>query len=136
MKDWFRVARRELLAGVTLGVILATIGFARIEIWQEMASRKATAFGMSLGHDYSCVLDGVTKLEKCGVLDPHMVAATVAVALLGVVLFGTLAGAMLPFGLRRLGLDPASASAPLIATFVDMMGLIIYFNVALYLLLP
>jgi magnesium transporter len=135
LRDWWRVAGRELGAGVTLGLILALIGFARIEGWQYMADNDVSAFGMSLGHDYSCVVEGVQRLTRCGVLDSHMVALTVALSLLGVVMLGTLVGAMLPFGLRRLGLDPASASAPLIATFVDMMGLIIYFNVALYLLL-
>jgi magnesium transporter len=82
------------------------------------------AFGMHLGHDYGA--NG---------LNPHLVALTVAISLVGVVTFGTLAGAMLPFVMRRLGFDPASASAPFIATFVDVTGLIIYFNVALHLLL-
>jgi magnesium transporter len=135
LKDWLRVAGREMGAGVTLGVILAAIGFARIELWQSMAYNKWSALGMHLGHDYSCVSDGVQHIARCGVINPHLVALTVAFSLLGVVTFGTLAGAMLPFALRRLGLDPASASAPLIATFVDMTGLIIYFNVALHLLL-
>jgi magnesium transporter len=72
---------------------------------------------------------------RCGVMNADLVAVTVALSLIGVVTFGTLAGAMLPFLMRRLGFDPASASAPFIATFVDVTGLIIYFNVALHLLL-
>jgi magnesium transporter len=88
-----------------------------------------------VGHDYSCVSQGVGHVMRCGVVNPHLVALTVAISLVGVVTFGTLAGAMLPFIMRRLGFDPASASAPFIATFVDVTGLIIYFNVALHLLL-
>jgi magnesium transporter len=65
----------------------------------------------------------------------HLLALTVGFSLLGVVMFGTLVGSMLPFAFRRLGFDPASASAPFIATFVDVTGLIIYFNVALHILL-
>lgn len=94
-----------------------------------------SAFGVSLGHDYSCVAEGVARLTRCGLVNPHLVALTVAISLVGVVMFGSLAGAMLPFLMRRLGFDPASASAPFIATFVDVTGLIIYFNVALHLLL-
>jgi magnesium transporter len=135
LKDWWQVALRELSTGLTLGVILAVIGFLRIELWQWMAERHMSAFGMALGHDYSCVSEGLARVARCGVVDPHMVALTVALSLVGVVMFGTLAGAMLPFLMRRLGFDPASASAPFIATFVDVTGLIIYFNVALHLLL-
>jgi magnesium transporter len=124
LRDWWQVALRELSTGLTLGVILAVIGFARIELWQSMHVHGWTALGMRLGHDYGA--NG---------LSPHLVALTVAISLVGVVMFGTLAGAMLPFIMRRLGFDPASASAPFIATFVDVTGLIIYFNVALHLLL-
>lgn len=124
LRDWWRVAVREIGTGLTLGIILAVIGFARIELWQWLNVHDITAFGMHLGHDYGA--NGI---------NPHLVALTVAISLLGVVTFGTLAGAMLPFIMRRLGFDPASASAPFIATFVDVTGLIIYFNVALHLLL-
>jgi magnesium transporter len=124
LRDWWRVSLREIATGLTLGVILATIGFLRIELWQSMHMHQWVAFGMHLGHDYGA--NG---------LNPHLVALTVAISLVGVVTFGTLAGAMLPFVMRRLGFDPASASAPFIATFVDVTGLIIYFNVALHLLL-
>jgi magnesium transporter len=104
LRDWWRVVRRELAAGVSLGTTLAAIGFLRIELWQA-------AFGLYGEHHLS-------------------VALTVAVSLLGVVTWGTLAGSMLPLFLRRLGFDPASASAPLVATFVDVSGIVIYFTVA------
>ena len=104
LRDWWRVAHREVASGLGLGVILGSIGVARILVWQR-------AF-----HTYG----------------PHAgsVAATVGLSLVGVVLWGCLAGSMLPFLLRRLGLDPASASAPFVATLVDVSGLIIYFTVA------
>jgi magnesium transporter len=135
LRDWWRVAGREVMTGLTLGLILAVIGFARIELWQTMAHNGWSAFGVALGHDYSCVSRGAALTAQCGVVNPDLVALTVALSLIGVVTFGTLAGAMLPFVMRRLGFDPASASAPFIATFVDVTGLIIYFNVALHLLL-
>jgi magnesium transporter len=129
LKDWWRVGMRELGAGVTLGIILAFIGFLRIELWQSMFEHGWTAFGMHLGHNYA--QNGL----NAHALNPHIVALTVAISLLGVVMFGTIAGALLPFAMRKFGFDPASASAPLIATFVDVAGLMIYFNVALHLLL-
>jgi magnesium transporter len=104
LKDWFLIVRRELATGLALGIILAAIGFIRITAWQR------------LFHTY-------------GSYYPQ-VAATVAVSLVGVVMWGTLAGAMLPFVIRKLGFDPASASAPFVATLVDVSGLIIYFSVA------
>ena len=124
LRDWWRVAGREVSTGLTLGLLLAFIGFLRIELWQWMHVHQVSAFGVMLGHDYG---------EHN--INPHLVALTVAVSLVGVVTFGTLAGAMLPFAMRKLGFDPASASAPFVATFVDVTGLIIYFNVALHLLL-
>lgn len=104
IRDWWRIMRRELSAGLALGVILAVIGLIRILVWQA-------AFH-TYGEHY------------------FQVAATVAVSLIGVVTWGTLAGSMLPFVIRRLGFDPASASAPFVATLVDVSGLMIYFNVA------
>jgi magnesium transporter len=104
LRDWWIVAWREIRSGLVLGVVLASIGFARILVWQ--------AVGGTYGEHYL------------------LVAATVALSLIGVVLFGTLAGSMLPFLLRRAGVDPASASAPFVATLVDVTGLVIYFTVA------
>ncbi len=107
--DWFRVVRRELSTGLSLGLILGGIGFLRIALWQYLH-----IFDYGQYH--------------------WLVAATVAGALVGVVLWGSIAGAMLPFLLRRCGLDPATASAPFVATLVDVTGLLIYFNVALVVL--
>ena len=109
LRDWLQVVRRELQSGISLGLILGTIGFLRIALWQELH-----IFNYGPYH--------------------WLVACTVAIALVGVVLWGSLAGAMLPFLLRRCGLDPATASAPFVATLVDVTGLLIYFNVALYVL--
>jgi len=105
IKDWFFVIKRELVTGLTLGSILAVIGFFRIFVWQ-MAS-----------HIYG----------------EHWfyVAITVSISLIGVVLWGTLMGSMLPFILKKLGFDPASSSAPFVATLVDVTGLVIYFSVAI-----
>ena len=104
LRDWFRVMRRELLAGLLLGSILGTIAFVRIALWP-------------------------TRVQLYG--EHYLrVALTVGTALVGVVMFGTVTGSMLPFVLRRLGFDPAVASAPFVATLVDVTGLIIYFTVA------
>ncbi len=108
LKDWFRIVRRELAAGLWLGLILATLGFLRVVGWQF-------AFD-SYGDHYL------------------RIALTVAFSLLGVVTWGTVSGSMLPFVIRRLGFDPASASAPFVATLVDVSGLVIYFNVGRFLL--
>jgi magnesium transporter len=104
LRDWFRVVRRELGAGLALGSILGSIGLSRILLWQ--------VFFKTYGEHYI------------------LVGLTVAMSLIGVVTFGTLAGSLLPFVLRRLGFDPASASAPFVATLVDVTGLIIYFTTA------
>lgn len=104
LRDWWRVLRREVGAGLGLGIILGTIGLARILLWQ------------AIGGTY-----GVHYLR---------IAMTVAFSLVGVVLWGSVAGSMLPFVLRRAGFDPASASAPLVATLVDVTGLVIYFTIA------
>jgi magnesium transporter len=105
LRDWWRVAVRELPSGLTLGAILGAVGVVRIVLWQQLG-----------WYDY-------------GVHWP-LVAATVGLSLVGVVTFGSLTGSMLPFLLRRLGFDPASASAPFVATLVDVTGLVIYFTVA------
>jgi len=104
LRDWWRVVRREFITGIGLGLVLAVIGFTRIVVWERIF------------HTYG----------------PHYVgvATSVAASLIGVVLWGTIAGSMLPFILRRLGFDPASASAPFVATLVDVSGLVIYFSMA------
>jgi magnesium transporter len=109
VKDWWRVLLREIPTGLTLGSILGVIGFIRIIAWEHF-------------HIYE--------------YGPHylLVALTIGLSLIGIVAFGSLAGSMLPFLLKRIGFDPASASAPFVATLVDVTGLIIYFSVA-YLIL-
>jgi magnesium transporter len=104
LRDWFRVFRREVVVGFLLGVLLGCIGICRILVWPN----RATIY---------------TEHYK-------IVAVTIACSLVGVVLFGSLAGSMLPFVLRKLKFDPASASAPFVATLVDVTGLVIYFTVA------
>ena len=107
--DWWKVALRELPSGIILGSILGVLGVIRIIVWQNMGL-----------YDYGR-----------GGIPYYLVANTVFFALVGIVTFGTLTGSMLPFLLRRMGFDPASASAPFVATLVDVTGLIIYFTVAL-----
>jgi magnesium transporter len=103
-RDLLTVIRREVFIGLVLGTVLAAIGCARILLWQQFFDSYGThAFAL---------------------------AATVSVALVGVVLWGTLIGSVLPFLLRAIKLDPATASAPFVATLVDVTGLIIYFTVA------
>jgi len=104
IRDWWRIMRREVATGLSLGVILATLGLARILGGHAFFG----SYGAHYGH----------------------VAASVALSLLGVVAWGTVMGSMLPFAVRRAGFDPAIASAPLVATLVDVSGLLIYFNVA------
>ncbi|MGE5099999.1 MAG: magnesium transporter [Deltaproteobacteria bacterium] len=105
LRDWWRIAVRELPTGLILGAILGVIGFFRILAWQKLGF-----FDYGAHHT--------------------LVALTVGCSLVGIVTFGSLAGSMLPFILRRLGFDPASASAPFVATLVDVTGLVIYFSVA------
>jgi len=109
LRDWWRVALRELPTGICLGAILGTIGVARIALWQFLGF-----------YNYG----------------PHwpLIALTVGTALTAIVGFGSLTGSLLPFALQRLGFDPASASAPFVATLVDVTGLVIYFSVALLIL--
>ncbi|PYI86564.1 MAG: magnesium transporter [Verrucomicrobia bacterium] len=111
LRDWWRVAGREIQAGLSLGAILGTIGTLRVALW-------------------SIVGEKYFHRELYG---PHwpLVAITVGLALVGVVLWGSLSGSMLPFVLRRVGADPATSSAPFVATLVDVTGLIIYFSIAL-----
>lgn len=104
LADWWRVMRREILSGLLLGLILGGLGFLRVCTWQ--------AFAHAYGDHWL------------------LVAVVVSLSLIGVVLWGSLVGSMLPFLLRRLGADPASSSAPFVSTLVDVTGLIIYFTVA------
>lgn len=104
LSDWWRIMRREIFSGLFLGTLLGAIGFLRISLW--------SAFSDIYGPSWLSL------------------AATIFVALIGVVLWGTLSGAMLPLILKRLGFDPATASAPLVATMVDVTGIIIYFATA------
>ncbi len=108
VKDWWFIMRREIFSGLGLGTILAAIGFLRIIIWQSATS----------------------------IYGDHwlLIALTVSFSLVGVVLWGTLSGSMLPLILKRLGFDPATSSAPFVATLVDVTGLIIYFSFALLIL--
>ena len=105
LKSWWYVMRKEILSGLMLGAILGAIGFIRILVWQF------TGF-----YDYG----------------PYWVwvGISVAFSLVFIVLWGTLSGSMIPFVLKRIGLDPATASAPFVATLVDVTGLVIYFSVA------
>lgn len=109
LKDWLYVLKREFLTGLLLGIILGFIGFIRITIW-----------------------------EKTGIYEygEHWVyiAFTIGTSLVAIVLWGSLAGSLIPFALRRLGMDPATASAPFVATLVDVTGLFIYFTVAMIML--
>src|SRR2546425_11829236 len=111
LRDWWQVMRRELQAGLFLGAILGAIGVVRVGAWAIV------------GEQY-------LHQQPYGAHWP-LVALTVGIALVGVVLWGTLSGSMLPFILRRVGADPAASSAPFVATLVDVTGLIIYFSIAL-----
>lgn len=106
LRDWWRVCRRELVSGLSLGSWLGMLGFVRVALWQNLHL-------VNYGEHYM------------------LVAATVWLSLIGVVMFGTLTGSMLPFLLSKLGFDPATSSAPFVATLVDVTGLVIYFLVAM-----
>lgn len=104
LRDWFKVMKKELVTGFALGLLLGAIGFARVIVWQQFFP----------------------------VYGPHyfLLAATIGLSLLGIVMWGTLSGSLLPLILRRVGFDPATASTPFVATLVDVTGLVIYFTVA------
>lgn len=110
LKDWWRVMRREIFSGLTLGVLLGLIGFFRISLWEFF--------------------------HYLGIMDSSygehwmLVGYTVAVSLVGIILWGSLSGSMLPIILKKFGADPAASSAPFVATLVDVTGIIIYFSVA------
>lgn len=105
ISDWLRVLKREILSGLMLGTVLGLIGFMRVEIWSYVFPE---VYG---SHSF-------------------FIALTVGFSLIGVVLWGTLSGSMLPLLLKKLGADPAASSAPFVATLVDVTGLIIYFSMA------
>ena len=105
LADWWRVMRREIISGLMLGAILGIIGFLRVSVW--------TTFSTIYGAHWL------------------LMAFTVSCSLVGVVLWGTLSGSMLPLLLKKLGFDPATSSAPFVATLVDVTGLMIYFNIAM-----
>ena len=105
MKDWWYVMRKEVFSGVLLGVLLGTIGFLRILLWQRVGF-----------YDYG--------------EHTFLIGLTIGLTLIGIVLWGTLTGSMIPFLLEKLGLDPATSSAPFVATLVDVTGLVIYFTIA------
>ncbi|MCW3070810.1 MAG: Mg2+ transporter MgtE [Bacteroidetes bacterium] len=102
VRDWWKIVKKEFSTGMVIGVILGFIGFARVALWSYFIS--------SYGPHW------------------HMIALTVGCALVGVVMWGTLMGSLLPLALKRVGLDPAVSSAPFVATLVDVTGLIIYFT--------
>jgi magnesium transporter len=105
LADWWYVMKREIISGLTLGLILATIGFVRIYIWQKTGLYDYGPYWISVG-------------------------ISVSFSLIFVVLWGTLSGSMIPFILKKCKLDPATSSAPFVATLVDVTGLIIYFSFA------
>jgi magnesium transporter len=109
LKDWWYVMKREFMSGLTLGVILGSIGFVRIMLWQEF-------HWFDYGEHW------------------FLIAITVLFSLIGIVMWGTLTGSMVPIILKRSGLDPAASSAPFVATLVDVTGLVIYFTIAAFVL--
>lgn len=108
LRDWWKIVKREVLSGLFLGAVLGTIGFFRVTIW--------SLFTNMYGEHWI------------------MIAMTIGLSLIGVVLWGTLSGALFPLILRRIGVDPATSSAPFVATIVDVTGLIIYFLIAIAIL--
>ena len=108
LKDWWRVLGKELISGLVLGLILGSLGLIRILVWPT----RETLYG--------------SHYQALGI--------TVAISVMGCVLWGTISGSMLPFALKRMGVDPATASAPFVATLVDVTGLVIYFTAAHFIL--
>jgi magnesium transporter len=109
LSDWWMVLKKELMSGLFLGLILGVFGFVRILVWQEIGLFDYTEHWFFVG-------------------------LTVGFSLIGVVLWGTITGSMIPFILKRFGLDPATSSAPFVATMVDVTGLVLYFTIASLLL--
>ena len=104
LMDWWKIVKREVLSGIFLGTVLGMIGFLRVTIW--------SLFTNIYGEHW------------------FMIAITIGFSLIGVVLWGTLSGALLPLILSRIGVDPATSSAPFVATIVDVTGIVIYFLIA------
>ncbi len=109
LRDWWYVMRREIFAGLSLGLILGGIGFLRVALWQRLGF-------FNYSEHYL------------------LVATTIFLSLVAIVLWGTISGSMIPFVMRRLGLDPATSSAPFVATLVDVTGIVIYFSIAAFVL--
>ncbi|MGZ3927611.1 MAG: magnesium transporter, partial [Mucilaginibacter sp.] len=109
VKDWWYVMRRELLSGLCLGIVLGTIGFLRIAAWQQLGWYNYGPYWVLIG-------------------------TTIFFSLIGIIMWGALSGSMIPILLKRLKLDPATSSAPFVATLVDVTGLVIYFSVAAFIL--
>jgi len=123
VKDWAKVFRRELAAGAILGLVLGLLGLLRIHIWGWL--------GWFIKHDeHGAVIQESLDTQN----HYHLLAVAISVAVVGVVLWGTIIGSMLPFLLKRLKLDPATSSAPFVATLVDVVGVLIYLSVAAVLL--
>lgn len=110
IKDWWRIMRREILSGFFLGLLLGIIGFCRVSLWEWLHNMGIISFTFG----------------------PHwlLIAITIGLSLIGIILWGSLSGSMLPILLKKLGADPASSSAPFVATLVDVTGIIIYFGTA------
>ncbi|MBX9771885.1 MAG: magnesium transporter, partial [Candidatus Obscuribacterales bacterium] len=104
LRDWWKVMQREIIVGSSMGVILGIVGYIRVIVWE------------SLFHTYG----------------PHsqLLGVTVGLSLVGIVLWGSVSGSILPFVLKRAGFDPASASTPFVATLVDVTGVVLYFTIA------
>ncbi|MBC7934020.1 MAG: magnesium transporter [Rhizobacter sp.] len=109
INDWWRVMRRELISGLLLGLILGSIGFMRVYLWQQLHIYNYGEYW-------------------------HLIASTVSISIMGIVLWGSLVGSMLPLLLKKLKLDPAASSAPFVATLVDVTGIVLYFSVAYFFL--
>ena len=119
LRDWFKVLRRELVAGTMLGLFLGVIGLIRINIWGGL--------GWFAKHPEHSQPDAESMRAQ---EHYHLLAIAIAVSVVGVVLWGTIVGAMLPFILKKCKLDPATSSAPFVATLVDVVGVLIYFSAA------
>jgi magnesium transporter len=119
LRDWVQVLKRELVGGILLGAALGLVGMARIHLWGWMQ--------WFIKHDGKGQI-----LEESQKAQDHygVLAVSIGAAVVGVVLWGTVVGAMLPFALKKLKFDPATSSAPVVATLVDIMGVLIYFTAA------